>query len=80
MKLNKWNINKHEYEEIEIFDNWNVKTYSDDMEEKINCASCGKVLEIGDSYTSLEIHTNAGFGYGVCEKCYNKERIRKYGV
>ena len=31
MILQKWNCKKHEYEDYEIPDNWNVKTYSRDM-------------------------------------------------
>jgi len=27
----------------------------------------------GDGYTSKTIHNSVGFGYPVCEKCYNKE-------
>lgn len=77
MILQKWNCKKHEYEDYEIPDNWNVKTYSRDMKEKINCAQCGRKIAIGDSYTSLEVHTNIGLGYAVCEKCYAKEWKRK---
>lgn len=73
MILQKWNNKKHKYENYEIPDDWNVKTYSTNMREKINCVHCGKELEFGDCYTSLEVHTEMGFGYGVCEKCYNKE-------
>lgn len=28
----------------------------------------------GNCYTSKEIHTPHGFGYAVCESCYNIER------
>lgn len=77
MILNKWNYKTHEYNNYVVPDDWNVKTYSRDMNEKINCAQCGRKIKIGDSYTSLEIHTNIGFGYGVCEKCYEKEWKRK---
>ena len=79
MQLNKWNYETHNYDKIEVPDGWNIKTYSNDMEEKINCPHCGKQIKIGDSYTSLEIHTEIGMGYGVCEKCYDFERRRKYG-
>lgn len=73
MILRKWNYKTHKYEPYEISDNWNCKTYSIDMEEVINCPHCGRKLKFGDSYTSLEIHTDMGFGYGVCEKCYQDE-------
>ena len=32
-----------------------------------------KYEDYGDTYTSLEIHTAMGFGYGVCEDCYEFE-------
>jgi len=73
MILNKWNYKKHIYEPYEIPDEWNCKTYSTDMEEIINCPHCGKEIKYGNTYTSKEIHTEMGFGYGVCEDCYNKE-------
>jgi len=38
------------------------------------CAHCGAITEVGSMYTSRMIHTNVGFGYSVCEECYNKER------
>lgn len=76
-EIQKWNYKKHEYEKYNIPTNWNVKTYSKDFNEKINCASCGRKIEYGDSLTSLEIHTNIGFGYCVCEKCYEKEWTRR---
>ena len=80
MKLNKWNYSSKEYDKIEVPDEWNVKSYAQSLKEIVNCPHCGKEVEVGQSYTSLEIHTDMGFGYCVCEKCYNKERLRKYGV
>lgn len=77
MILQKWNCKKHKYEDYEIPDEWNVKTYGNGMEEIINCCQCGKKLKFGDSYTSLEVHTEMGFGYSVCEDCYEKEWKRR---
>ena len=77
MILQKWNGKEHKYEDYEIPDEWNVKTYSRNMKERINCAQCGKEINFGDCYTSLEIHTEIGFGYAVCEKCYAKEWKRR---
>lgn len=77
MKIKKWNYQKHNYEPYEVSDNWKIKTYSSNMQEKINCASCGKIIKAGDSHSSLEIHTDIGIGYMICEKCYNKELTRK---
>ena len=58
-------------------DDWNVKNYSDDMDEIVNCPHCGKEVTFGSCYTSKEIHTPHGFGYAVCDKCYNMERTRE---
>ena len=81
MLLQKWNYEKHKYEPYEVSNECNCKLYTEDMNELINCPHCGKQLKYGDTYTSMEIHNKMGFGYGVCEKCYNNEwiRRRKYG-
>ena len=76
MILNKWNYKKHIYEDYEIPNEWNVKTYADSLNEIINCCQCGKRIKFGDSYTSLEVHTEMGFGYSVCKRCYEKEWLR----
>lgn len=73
MILRKWNYEKHKYEPYKIPNNWSCKTYCDDMYEIVNCPHCGKEIEFGKCYTSMEIHTEHGFGYGVCEECYQKE-------
>lgn len=74
MKLMKWNAVRREYEDYEVPDNWNVKTFCADMDETVNCPHCGKELPYGNCYTSREIHTPHGMGYAVCESCYyNKE-------
>lgn len=80
MNLKKWNYKTHTYDTFEVPKEWNCKTYSSNMEEIINCPHCGKEFKYGDSYTSLEIHTDIGFGYGVCDDCYQKEweRRKKY--
>lgn len=73
MILEKWNYDKHKYEPYNVPDEWNVKTYSDNMNEIVNCPHCGKEVIFGDTYTSHEIHTKIGLGYLVCEECYEKE-------
>ncbi len=78
MILQKWNYKKHEYEPYEVPDEWNVKTFSNDMSEIINCPHCGKEIEFGDSYTSHEIHTAHGMGYGVCADCYFNDENKSY--
>ena len=77
MILRKWNYLTHQYEKHIITDDWHVTTYEDDMETKVNCACCGKQITHGQSYCSLEIHTQLGFGYDVCEDCYAEEMKRR---
>ena len=72
MTLSKWNNEKRIYEPYEVPNDWNVITYSSDMNEMVNCPHCGKRLTFGDCYTSREFYRN-GFGYAVCEDCYYKE-------
>ena len=71
--MKKWNYKTLEYEEYTVPDSWKVKTFSIDMDEKVNCASFGKSMKYDDGYTSRTIHTIRGFGYIVCEDCYNKD-------
>ena len=57
----------------------NIKTYSEDMNEIVNCCQCLKKVKFEDTYTSNEIHTDLGFGFAVCEDCYKEEwKRRKY--
>ena len=53
MIVGKWNYEKHNYEPYKIPNDWNCKTYSEDMDEIINCAQCGRSIKIGNCYTSL---------------------------
>ena len=66
----RYNELTREYEPWEVPDDWHLLCYSSDMDEKCNCAMCGKELRYGDTYTSFQIHTKNGFGYGVCESCH----------
>lgn len=77
MVLNKWNYKTHKYDKYEVPNDWKCTTYCDDINEIVNCPECGKKVTFGDCYASLEIHTNVGFGYAVCEKCYEDELERK---
>ena len=72
--VNEWDFSKREYKERQLPEDWNASLYEADMEKKINCASCGEVVLYGDCYTSRKIHSSHGFGYSVCEKCYEKEK------
>lgn len=73
MILRRWNYLTHQYEKHIVPNDWHVTTYETDMESKVNCACCGKQITHGQSYCSLEIHTQLGFGYDVCDECYVEE-------
>ena len=76
MYLRRWNYNNHEYEKVEIPNDWHVSIYETDMNVIVNCPHCGKKLRFGETYTSKEFHDYVGFGCGVCEKCHNEELER----
>lgn len=78
MILRKWNYLTHQYEPYKVPDDWYVTAYEADMETNVNCACCGKQITHRQSYCSLEIHTQLGFGYDVCDECYTEERIRRF--
>lgn len=71
MNAQKWNFKTKEYEPYELPEG--ASCYENEMETPIKCAQCGHVMQYGDGYTSRQIHTKGGFGYCVCEKCYEKE-------
>ena len=71
MKCGKWNYNTRSYDDYELPEK--AIMWSDDMELVIQCASCAKDIEVGDCFTSKEIHGNFGMGYLVCESCYEQE-------
>lgn len=73
MKMFIWNFEKQDYEPYTVPKAWIVKTFSIDMDAVINCASCGRELKYGRSYTSRKIHTKGGFGFMVCKDCYDEE-------
>ena len=74
MKLyRKWDEKERRYEPYEVPDDWKLLCYSTDMDEECNCAQCGKPMRFGDGYTSMQVQTEVGFGYMVCEACHAKE-------
>ena len=75
--VQRWDWKEHKYNPHGIPADWNCPLYTDDMNERINCASCGKRLKYGDCSTSREIHNRMGMGYPVCEDCYEKEYMRE---
>lgn len=72
----KWDFAKHEYLPYEIPDEWHCPLVTE-LHERINCTSCGKIIEYGEAFTSRRIHTIVGFGYPVCESCYTEERAEE---
>lgn len=78
MKMLNWNNEKGEYELYDVPADWECKLYEDDLNQKINCASCGKEERFGECYPSMEIHDVWGLGYAVCPECYQKEIERRF--
>lgn len=70
-KAQRWNYALRQYEPCEIPDG--AVGYIEDLSQKIPCANCGKEIVAGDGYTSMCIHTMLGFGFIVCNDCYEKE-------
>lgn len=71
MKARKWNPKTRKYYNYDLPKG--ACLCGDDMDKVIACARCGEKMRFGDGYTSKQIHTRYGFGYAVCEKCYEKE-------
>lgn len=71
--MQRWNPARKAYEPYHVPDSWKVSAYEDDMDKVISCARCGRDVTYGDCYTSRQIHTEHGFGYMVCDECYEKE-------
>lgn len=78
MILRKWNETTHKYEPYVVPDEWHVSTYEADMSTVVNCCQCGRRLPFGETYTSLQVQTTTGFGYGVCEDCYFGMELPEY--
>lgn len=79
MILGRWNRGIRDYEPYRIPDDRRIRLHCDDVNELIDCVSCGRELTFGEAFTSLEFHTPMGFGYGVCPECYEEERRRYHG-
>ena len=70
MKALKWNYKTHKYEDCNLPEGCKLIT---DLENVIPCANCGTKHEYGTMYTSHKIHNSMGFGFPVCQKCYEEE-------
>jgi hypothetical protein len=79
MILERWNPKTREYEPYEVPDDRRIWCTGTIMDRMIDCASCGRELPVEKAFTSIEIHTPIGFGYSVCEECYEGERRRYHG-
>ena len=77
MIVGKWNYEKNDYDPYVISDDWRIVLYTENMDEIVNCCSCGREVEYGDCYTSKEIHNQVGMGFPVCEECYEEEWQRQ---
>lgn len=73
----KWDYETRSYRKYGVPKDWIIAFRCADMSQHINCAGCGKVLPYGETFTSLELHTTMGIGYGVCNECYEKEWERR---
>jgi hypothetical protein len=73
MILQKWDFNLHEYLPYEVPNDKNIVLFSRDMELRLDCTNCFRVMVYGHSYTSLTIHNELGLGYPVCADCYAAE-------
>lgn len=76
MKAGKWNNWTKRYDVYDIPEDWNTPLYSDDDNEIVNCAQCGRKLKFGDAYNSKEVHSRHGMSYPVCQDCYIGECSR----
>lgn len=69
----KWDFDRKVYQPYNIPSAWCCDLGGIDMDDTINCASCGKKLKFGESYTSKCIHNRFGLGFAVCAECSAKE-------
>ena len=69
----KWNYQTHQYEPHPVPEDVVIVLLSNDMDLPINCANCFKPMTFGEGYTSKTIQNNTGFGFPVCNDCYQKE-------
>ncbi len=76
--MKKRNEATKKYEEYNVPTDWNCPLIVLDMEEQINCVSCGKVEWYGNCYTSKLIHNGIWLWHLVCQECYDKELRESY--
>ncbi|MCI6068205.1 MAG: hypothetical protein MR707_08295 [Galactobacillus timonensis] len=73
--VRRYSFKNHCYEKPEeLPKNWHTPLITDNMDEIINCACCGKEVSFGRCFTSRKIFDMHGiFGFPVCRDCYEKE-------
>ena len=73
----KWNSYHRKYRPYVLpEDELKCSLLEDSAEKIIACAGCGRPVKFGESFTSLEIHTESGFGFMVCHMCIDQETER----
>jgi hypothetical protein len=68
-----WDPVEHQYHPEIVPEGMIVKTFSEDMDDVINCAHCHRRMAYGDGYCSHIYQAKHGFGYSVCGQCYQDE-------
>ena len=74
MKINKWNSETQTYEKVDFPDKFHISTWEPSLKNKVVCPSCKSTIEFGEAFTSKRYQDDLGYGYCVCEKCYNNEK------
>ncbi len=73
----KWNPYHRKYRPYVLpEDELKCSLLEDRMDKVIACAGCGRPVKYGESFSSLEIHTETGFGFMVCHMCIDQETER----
>lgn len=70
MVILKYDLKTNSCKEHTVPSDWKIATYCDDMDEIVNCVSCGSELKFGFGYSSRRYYSKGGFGYCECENCY----------
>ena len=72
--MKRWSYKTQSYIKYDVPKKWKCLIYCDDMDEKINCAECGKEITFGESYSSHRIFNDSGvFSHMVCPECHERE-------
>lgn len=71
----KWNYETRSYDDYLLPEGSIL--FTENMDELVACAQCGKTITFGKCYTSKEIHTSIGLGFPVCGDCYEEEIDRE---